>query len=218
LHDARTTFRAVFFDFGGVVLSSPFEAFNEYERANGLPADLIRRVNATNPDDNAWAQLERNAVPFDEFCERFEAECRALGHTVDARGVMALLAGTVRPAMVDAIRACKAAGLITACLTNNFVSWTEPSTRADHDAVQEVLGLFDHVVESSRVGVRKPDPHFYDLACELAQVSPDEVVFLDDLGVNLKPARALGMTTIKVGDPTVALQELSQLLGIPLTP
>jgi putative hydrolase of the HAD superfamily len=209
--------RAVFFDFGGVVLSSPFEAFNEYEAANDLPIDLIRNVNATNPDSNAWAKLERNAVPFDEFCELFEAECRALGHTVQAREVMGMLAGTVRPAMVDAIKACKRAGLVTACLTNNFVSWHEPpAERTGEDPVQAVLGLFDHVVESSRVGVRKPDPHFYDLACELARVDPREVVFLDDLGVNLKPARALGMTTIKVGDPAVALAELSEILGISL--
>ncbi|MDQ2648468.1 MAG: HAD-IA family hydrolase [Actinomycetota bacterium] len=213
--DQPRALRAVFFDFGGVVLSSPFEAFNEFEAARGLPKDLIRTVNATNPDTNAWAQLERRQVGFDEFCALFEAECTALGHRVDARELMPALAGAIRPAMVRAIDRCNEAGLITACLTNNFVSWGEPDTERAGE-IQDVLRRFAHVVESSKVGVRKPDPHFYELACDLAQVEPSEVVFLDDLGVNLKPAKAIGMTTIKVGDPDVAIAELEQVLGIPL--
>jgi putative hydrolase of the HAD superfamily len=213
--DQPRAVRAVFFDFGGVVLSSPFEAFNEFEAANGLPIDLIRNVNATNPDANAWAQLERRQVDFDAFCDLFEAECAARGYTVDARALMPTLAGAIRPAMVRAIDRCKAAGLITACLTNNFVSWGAPEhERAS--AIGDVLGRFDHVVESSKVGVRKPDPHFYELACDLAQVEPTEVVFLDDLGVNLKPAKAIGKTTIKVGDPEVAIAELEAVLGLSL--
>jgi putative hydrolase of the HAD superfamily len=210
------TIRAVFFDFGGVVLSSPFEAFNEYEAAHGLPKDAIRGVNATNPDTNAWSQLERSAVSFDEFCDLFEAECLALGHTVDARAVMVGLGGAVRPAMVAAIDACKAADLIVACLTNNFLPGRPDDDYHQAGPVEAVLSRFDHVVESRVVGVRKPDPRFYELACELAEVDPTEVVFLDDLGVNLKPARALGMTTIKVEDPTVALADLSGILGISL--
>ena len=207
--------RAVFWDFGGVVLSSPFEAFNRYEDAHGLPRDLIRTVNATNPDTNAWAQLERSEVTFDAFCELFEAECLALGHEVEARAMFALLQGEIRPAVVEAIRRCRDAGLVTACLTNNFVSGdrTPADGRPDHS---EVLGLFAFVLESSKAGVRKPDPEFYALACEMAAVEPHEVVFLDDLGVNLKPAKALGMTTIKVVDPATALDELEQLVGFPL--
>lgn len=207
--------RAVFFDFGGVVLSSPFEAFNAYESANGLPKDLIRTVNATNPDTNAWAQLERREIDFETFCALFEQECAARGHRVDARELLPALAGAVRPAMVAAIDRCNEAGLVTACLTNNFVSWSEPgSARADE--IQDVLRRFRHVLESSKVGVRKPDPRFYELACEVAEVDPAEVVFLDDLGVNLKPARALGMRTIKVTDPDLALAELEAILGISL--
>jgi putative hydrolase of the HAD superfamily len=207
--------RAVFWDFGGVVLSSPFEAFNRYEEANGLPRDLIRTVNATNPDTNAWARLERSEVGFDEFCDLFEAECAALGHTVAAREMLGLLQGEIRPAVVEAIRRCRDAGLVTACLTNNFVSGdrTPADGRPDH---AEVLDLFAFVLESSKAGVRKPDPRFYELACELAGVEPGEVVFLDDLGINLKPAKALGMATIKVVDPDVALAELEALLALPL--
>jgi putative hydrolase of the HAD superfamily len=207
--------RAVFWDFGGVVLSSPFEAFNRYEEANGLPRDLIRTVNATNPDANAWAKLERSEVGFDEFCDLFEAECAALGHRVEAREMLGLLQGEIRPAVVEAIRRCRVAGLVTACLTNNFVSGdrTPADGRPDH---AEVLELFAFVLESSKAGVRKPDPRFYELACEMAGVEPSEVVFLDDLGINLKPARALGMATIKVVDPTAALEELEHLLALPL--
>ena len=207
---------ATFFDFGGVVLSSPFEAFNRYEAEHGLPLDLFRSVNATNPDHNAWAQFERSQITFDAFCELFEAECRERGHEVRAREMLPLLLGDIRPAMVEAIRRCRAAGLVTACLTNNWVSHDDRSDDRVQPGRSEVLSLFDHVVESSKVGVRKPDPRFYELACELAGVEPHEVVFLDDLGVNLKPARAMGMTTIKVGDPDAAIGDLEAVLGIPL--
>jgi putative hydrolase of the HAD superfamily len=207
--------RAVFWDFGGVVLSSPFEAFNRYEEENGLPRDLIRTVNATNPDTNAWAKLERSEVGFDEFCNLFEAECLELGHRVEARAMLALLQGEIRPAVVEAIRRCRDAGLVTACLTNNFVAGdrTPADGRPGH---ADVLDLFAFVLESSKAGVRKPDPAFYALACEMAEVDPTEVVFLDDLGINLKPAKAMGMTTIKVVDPTDALRELEAVVGFPL--
>ena len=208
-------FTAVFFDFGGVVLSSPFEAFNHYETSCGLPTDFIRTVNATNPDTNAWARFERNEVSFDQFCDQFEAECRAAGHPVVAREVMPLLAGEIRPAMVQAIRCCRPR-LITACLTNNWARFDDgPADQASSEA-QDALALFHHVIESSKVGVRKPDRRFYELACEMCSVEPSEVVFLDDLGVNLKPAAALGMITIKVVDPAAALRQLEDLVGFPL--
>jgi putative hydrolase of the HAD superfamily len=200
--------RAVFFDFGGVILTSPFDAFASYEQRSGLPEGFLRSVNATRPDDNAWARLERSEIGVDEFIPMFEEEAAALGQRVDARDVLALLEGEVRPAMVEAVRRCSER-FATALLTNNFLTGgdTPPAWRA-------VLGHFDHVVESSRVGVRKPDPRFYELACELAHVEPTEVVFLDDLGVNLKPARAMGMTTIKVDDPATAIAELARVTGL----
>lgn len=199
--------RAAFFDFGGVILSSPFEAFNSFEERNGLPRDFIRSINSTNPDVNAWARFERSDVTFDEFCDLFEAECREQGHEVAARQLMPMLAGEIRPTMVEAVRRCHER-LVTACLTNNWVSHDDREPARD-----SVLSCFHHLVESSKVGVRKPDARFYEIACELAGVEPHEVVFLDDLGVNLKPARAMGMATIKVGDPAVALQELEQIVG-----
>jgi putative hydrolase of the HAD superfamily len=207
--------RAAFFDFGGVVLSSPFEAFNRYEEDHDLPRDLIRTVNATDPDTNAWARYERSDVTFDEFCDLFEAECRAQGHEVSARQILPLLAGEVRPEMVEAVRRCRE-HLITACLTNNWVGFDDDAARQARSGLDEVLALFDHVIESSRVGIRKPDPRFYELACELAGVTPDEVVFLDDLGVNLKPARAMGMTTIKVDKPDQAIADLEAVVAFPL--
>jgi putative hydrolase of the HAD superfamily len=210
------TIRATFFDFGGVILSSPFEAFNRYEKAHGLPPGFIRSINATDADTNAWARFERSEVAFDEFCDLFEAECRAAGHEVEARAVMPLLRGEIRPAMVAAVRRCREEGLVTACLTNNWMGFGDfpPDGRAA--GRDDALGLFDHIIESSKVGVRKPDPAFYDLACTTAGVEPAEAVFLDDLGVNLKPARAMGMTTIKVIDPADALRQLEAVVGFPL--
>jgi len=210
------TIRATFFDFWGVILTSPFEAFNAFEARNGLPRDFIRSVNATNPDANAWARFERNEVTFDEFCELFEEECRAAGHELSARDLVPLLLGEVRPAMAEAVRRCRDAGLVTALLTNNWVPHDERGSERTVTGADDVLALFDHVIESSVIGVRKPDPRFYEIACERAGVAPSEAVFLDDLGVNLKTAAAMGMTTIKVVDPAIALKELEQVVGIPL--
>jgi len=207
--------RAVIFDFGGVILTSPFEAFARYEADNGLPAGLLRRLNATDPDTNAWARLERSEVDLATFADLFEAEARAAGHTVDGRAVLGLLAGQLRPAMVEALRRCHER-LKTAMLTNNFGPATPADGAGRTGAMADVLDHFDVIVESSRVGLRKPDPAIYRLVCDELGVEPEEAAFIDDLGVNLKPARALGMTTIKVGDPDVALAELEAAVGFPL--
>ena len=207
--------RAVLWDFGGVILSSPFEAFNGYESQAGIPLDHIRRVNSTNPDGNAWALLERNDISPLEFDSLFASESEALGHRIPGADVLALLAGEVRPAMVTALDLIIASGYRTACLTNNVVS-TSPDPSPRQIEVAAIMKKFDHVVESSKVGCRKPEPRFYEIACDLVGVAADECVFLDDLGVNLKPAAAMGMRTIKVGDPTIALQELSDHLGLQL--
>jgi putative hydrolase of the HAD superfamily len=207
------TIRAALFDFGGVILSSPFDAFARYERDNDLPAGFLRQLNATNPDSNAWARLERSEVSVDEFCGLFEAEARAAGHELVGREVIALLAGELRPSMVEAVRRCSKR-LVTGLLTNNFVMGGGHVDRETE--MGAVLDLFDAVVESSRVGVRKPDRRFYELACDELGIEPREAVFLDDLGVNLKPARQLGMTTIKVVDPDEAISELEQVVGFAL--
>jgi putative hydrolase of the HAD superfamily len=205
--------RAVLFDFGGVILTSPFDAFAEYERRHGLPTGFIRGLNATNPDDNAWARLERSEVSLAEFSTLFEAEARVAGHELVGRDVIALLSGELRPAMVEAVRRCSER-LITAMLTNNFVVGDGHVDRESE--MGAVLSLFDAIIESSKTGLRKPDVRFYELACERLDIQPAEAVFLDDLGINLKPARALGMTTIKVVDPEDAITELEDVVGFPL--
>jgi putative hydrolase of the HAD superfamily len=204
--------RAVLWDFGGVILSSPFEAFASYERQEGLPEGFLRQLNATNPDSNAWARLERSDVDLAGFAELYEAEAAAAGHRIDAGAVLALLSGELRPAMVQALRRIRGEGLVQACLTNNVAEMG-----AARPELAEVMDIFDAVLESSKLGVRKPDPRFYDLALEAVDVTPTEAVFLDDLGINLKPARVLGITTIKVVDPDEALAELEEVLGFPLS-
>jgi len=207
-----STITAVLWDFGGVILSSPFEAFNHYEAEHDLPIDFIRSVNATNPHHNAWAHLERNDITSEQFDEEFADESAALGHRVPGRDVLALLAGYVRPDMVDLLDRVKAAGYLIACLTNNVVFEREPGER--DDAIGDIMRRFDVVVESSKVGVRKPEPRFYEIACELLAVQPHECVFLDDLGINLKPAAAMGMTTIKVVTAEQAIADVETMLRL----
>lgn len=209
--------RAVLWDFGGVILSSPFEAFNRFESERGLPADFVRTVNTHDPDANAWARLERSELTHAEFDEAFAAESKKLGHEVRGADILALLAGEVRPQMVAALDAVKAAGYRTACLTNNVTKSADVDPTANERAdVAPIMARFDVVVESSKVGYRKPEPKFYETACELLDVRPEQCVYLDDLGINLKPAKAMGMQTIKVGDPDKALDELEAILGMPL--
>jgi len=205
--------QAVLWDFGGVILTSPFEAFNRYEREHDLPQDFIRGVNAVDPDANAWAQLERNTITPEQFDRVFADESAGHGHRVPGADVLELLSGDVRPEMVTALDRVIGAGYRTACLTNNVVSGETGETRPE---VQAVMRRFDHVVESSKVGVRKPEPRFYEIACELVGVAPAQCVFLDDLGINLKPARAMGMQTVKVVGASRAIVELEEILGIEL--
>ena len=202
---------SVLFDFGGVVLSSPFDAFNAFEEANGLPPDFIRTINTNNPDDNAWAKFERRDVDPTEFDELFAQESEAAGHRIGGATILELIHGKIRPEMVEAIRRVTAAGLRTACLTNNF----RPSSESPPE-ILEVMALFDEVVESSKVGIRKPEVRFYEIALEKLGIDAAEAVFLDDLGINLKPARAMGMTTIKVLNADQALTDLEAVLGISL--
>jgi len=204
-------FRGVLWDFGGVLSSSPFDAFAAYERHLGIPEGFIRSVNATDPDTNAWARFERSELDLEGFDAAFAAESAGLGHRVQGREVIARLAGDLRPTMLEAVRRCRADGFVTGLLTNNVVAldgWA---------GELELSSLFDVVVESAKEGVRKPETAAYDLALRRMGVSAEETVFLDDLGVNLKPAKAMGMTTIKVGDPTEAIKALEQVVGFPLS-
>jgi putative hydrolase of the HAD superfamily len=207
--------KAIVWDFGGVLTTGPFPAFNRFERENGLPKDFIRRINATNPTDNAWARFESGRIELATFDREFESESRAAGHPIPGRHILPLIGGDIRPRMVAALKVCKQHFRV-ACLTNNMPM---SPARSNGDAsppsrTSTVMPLFDLVIESSKEGIRKPDPAIYRLTCERLGIEPPEAVFLDDLGVNLKPARAMGMMTIKVVDEDQALGELSEFTGL----
>jgi putative hydrolase of the HAD superfamily len=209
---------AVIWDFGGVITTSPFEAFNRFEEANGLPRDFIRGVNAADPDANAWARFERAEISPEAFDALFGAESTARGHPVAGAAVLSLLAGALRPRVVAALDACKAQGLKLGCITNNVPTGHGAGmagTAEKAQAVAAVMARFDHVLESSKIGIRKPDPRIYALMCEALDVEAKDCVYLDDLGVNLKPARLMGMATIKAESEGQILRELAAALGWP---
>ena len=209
---------AIIWDFGGVFTTSPFEAFNRYEMEAGLPRDFIRRVNSTNPDANAWARYESSQIGAAEFDAAFAADSRALGHEVRGADVLPLIRGDLRPAMEAALHVTRArykCGLIS----NNFAPSEGGAPREDEISektrrLRDLLGLFHHVIESAKVGIRKPDPRIYQMMCEALSVAPTACVFLDDLGVNLKPAREMGMQTIKVLNERQALDDLATIAGV----
>ena len=207
---------AVIWDFGGVFTTSPFDAFNRYERERGLPVDIIRRINTINPDTNAWARIERSEVDAATFDRLFLEEARAIGHDIRGADVLALLSGDLRPAVVAAFFACKARFKV-GCITNNAPTGKGAGMSSDSEKakqVAEVFAQFDHVIESSKAGVRKPDPRIYAMMCDALGVKPQACVYLDDLGVNCKPAAQLGMKAIKVVDVDQTLAELSAATGL----
>ena len=212
------TFKAVIWDFGGVFTSSPFDNFARYETERGLPQNFIRTVNATNPLDNAWAKLEQSLVNAMEFDGLFREESKALGHEVPGADILALLSGNLRPRVVEALKVCKGHGKV-GCITNNApvgkgASMTNDAAKAAELA--KVFDMFDHVIESSKLGIRKPDPRIYALMCEALGVEPADCVYLDDLGINLKPAAKMGMTTIKVLGEEQLLADLKSATGYAL--
>jgi putative hydrolase of the HAD superfamily len=207
---------AVIWDFGGVLTTSPFEAFNRYEGASALPHDFIRKVNATNPHDNAWAKFERAEIGAAEFDALFLRESTALGHPVRGADVLPLLSGDVRPRVVEALKACKSKFKV-GCITNNVqtghgAGMAGTSERAAQ--VEGVMELFDGIIESSKAGLRKPDPRIYQMMCELLQVQPANCIYLDDLGINCKPAAELGMHAIKVTGEAQLLSDLAKATGL----
>ena len=201
-------YKAIIWDFGGVITSSPFEAFNQFEEANGLPKDIIRTINSENPDTNAWAKFESNSITIDVFNDLFLKEAKAKGFDIKGRDIIKLLKGNIRKNMVSFLRELKS-DFKLGCITNNVKSSSEEN---NDNETKEAMSLFDHVIESSIVGIRKPNPEIYMMSCDALKVSPDQCIYLDDLGINLKPARELGMTTIKVIQPEDAIQEVRNLL------
>ena len=206
---------AVIWDFGGVLTSSPFEAFARFEREHGLPADIIRRTNANNHHENAWAKFERAEVDLETFDRLFAAESKALGAEVRGKDVLPLLSGDLRPEMVEALKRIKSR-FRTGCITNNLPANAIGSASGRSLYIAEVMVLFDHVIESAKIGLRKPDPKIYRMMLEALGVDPKRCVYLDDLGVNLKPAREMGMATIKVVNGPQAIAELEAATGLSL--
>ena len=206
---------AVIWDFGGVLTSSPFEAFARFEREHGLPPDIIRRTNASNHHENAWAKFERAEVDLETFDRLFAAESKALGAEVRGKDVLPLLSGDLRPEMVEALKRIKSR-FRTGCITNNLPANAIGSASGRSLYIAEVMVLFDHVIESAKIGLRKPDPKIYRMMLEALGVDPKHCVYLDDLGVNLKPARDMGMTTIKVLNAPQAIAELEAATGLVL--
>ena len=206
---------AVLFDLGGVVLGSPLQAIRAYAESLGFESNSINHVVARTAPNGAWSRLERGKIGLDAFFADFESDCVAAGLRIDARAMMQRMAGSAapRPAMLTAIARLRGAGFKTGALTNN---WAHSDAEGNRDGTRALRGHFDIFVESSVEGLRKPDPAIYRLACDRLGVSPDRVIFLDDIGANLKPAKALGMATIKVEDPAVALAELSELVALDL--
>jgi putative hydrolase of the HAD superfamily len=191
---------AIIWDFGGVLTTSPFEAFSRFEIERGLPADIIRRTNANNHWENAWAKFERAEVDLEAFDQLFAAESLALGAEVRGKDVLPLLSGDLRPEMVEALRRVKTR-FKTGCITNNLPANAIGSIGGRSLYIAEVMALFDHVIESAKIGL---------------SVDPGRCVYLDDLGVNLKPARDMGMTTIKVLNAPQAIAELETATGLSL--
>ncbi|KTE21339.1 HAD family hydrolase [Sphingopyxis sp. H050] len=217
------TYTTVIFDFGGVITASPFEAFNRLEEERGLPRDFVRRVNAADPDNNAWAKFERAEIDAAAFDSLFAEEARALGHELEGEAVLAVIAGAVRPAMVAALDTLKERGVTIACITNNVPGGKmgirgAGMKRSPEAAIEvaDIMARFAHVIESSKAGVRKPDPRIYEMMCEALGVEPAECIYLDDLGINCKPASQLGMHAIKVTSGDQALADLSAALKIAL--
>jgi putative hydrolase of the HAD superfamily len=210
------TIEAILWDFGGVITSSPFESFNRYETSHGLPMDLIRTVNRTNPDSNAWALFERGEIDSRTFDEKFLAESTALGHPLRGAEVLPLLGGELRPRMVEALLICKQHFKI-GCITNNVPHGHGPGMAANREGASRTAGIMQHfhaILESSKTGIRKPDPRIYVMMCELIGVAPKACVYLDDLGINCKPAAQLGMTAIKVVSEAQALGDLEKATGL----
>jgi len=208
---------AVIWDFGGVFTASPFEAFERYEREKGIPVGVIRKINSTNHENNAWAMFERSDIDFAGFDAAYAAEALALGFQIPGRDVVGLLAGESRPEMIEALRRIKTR-FKTGCITNNMPADAAGGGTAAHRSIyaREIMEMFDVVIESSKIGIRKPDPRIYQMMCKKLAVKPDACVYLDDLGGNLKPARAMGMTTIKVVSGPQAIAELEAATGMKL--
>jgi len=194
-------------DFGGVLTTNVFDAFADFCRAEGLAPDTVRDRFMTDPEARGLlGDLETGRIDEAEFEPRFAA---LLGLERAEGLIDRLFAGMVpEPAMLDAVRAARRGGVRTGLLSN---SWGQE--RYDRATLEE---LFDTVVISGEVGMRKPSPEIYALAAERLGREPERIVFVDDLPGNLKPAREIGMATVLHRDAGATVAELEQHLGVSL--
>ena len=203
--------KAVIFDLGGVILDSPMEIFAAFEKQHGLPENFLNRLIVESGQEGAWARLERGELALTEFFDAFDQEIRQAGADISSRKLMAAVNdfANVRPEMLKAVRRLRKSGYLVAALTNNWL--------LDNGGTSTGLDLlkaeFDVFIESSRAGVAKPDPAIYEMALRELGVRAEDAAFLDDIGRNLKPAKQMGMTTIKVTNAEDAIAELDRVLG-----
>jgi len=215
-----TRFKGIIWDFGGVLTESPFEAFNRFEIEMNIPLDFIRSVNAKNPATNAWALFESSKIDLDKFDKLFHDETKSAGYAIPGRKVIPLLSGKIRERMVNVLFHLRKE-YKQLCLTNNIKTGFGSSMSgmsASGKKSEEVMALFDEIIESSKVGVRKPDQEIYEMARDRLGFMCSEIIYLDDLGINLKPARLMGMSTIKVLSEEQAISDLGTMLGRDLLP
>jgi epoxide hydrolase-like predicted phosphatase len=202
--------KVVLFDLGGVVLGSPLSVIAEYEKEQEISSGSINRVIGNTGLEGAWSRLECGSITMAQFHSEFEDDCRAAGVSISSKNLMRKISEVTKPRseMLEAIRRLRSSPLQVAALTNNW--------KNDREGTGAIKEYFDFFFESSELGMRKPDPRIYEHVCRILSVPPSSIVFLDDIGRNLKAAKQLGFTTIKVEDPFVALRALGNTLQMEL--
>jgi putative hydrolase of the HAD superfamily len=205
-------YKAAIFDIGGVLTHSPVTRIKQYCADNGIHDGV--RVAIFGPEDGPWSRFERSELTREGFAGEFDRHISVCETKATGPAFMEWFFQGFgeRPEMVGAVRYLKGRVKLGA-ITNN-VSRDEPAQTRTSGI--DLPSLFEVIVESAIVGYRKPEPQIFQIACEQLGIEANEAVFLDDLGANLKGARALGMHTIKVDDTLSALDELEAALGIPL--
>ena len=205
--------QTIIFDFGGVITDSPIEGFKKLEKSYGISKGVISSIVMTNPDNNAWAKSERGEIDIQTFIEEFNLEAKKLGYNLNAKEILKQLYGPLRPLMVEKI-ASLSKNYQLICLTNVLKGVHVFSPKERKKEVDHVLSFFDKIYESCEIGMRKPEKRIYRYLLDDLKIKPENSVFLDDLGMNLKTAKLLGINTIKVIDPIAALRELNNYLKI----